>query len=92
MKLKDGLPQLLGKRICGAVVKQGDRSPRMQVFLVFDDGTHYEFYTDTAIHGIGGVDPGGMEHVRNYMQEMAIVFECGGDVDEQQASLFSEDD
>ena len=28
MKLTDALPQLLGKRICGAVVKEGDRMPR----------------------------------------------------------------
>ena len=42
LKLKDGLPQLLGKRICGAVVKEGDRLPRMQVFLIFDDDTYYE--------------------------------------------------
>lgn len=25
-----------GKRICGAVVKEGGCSPRMQIFLVFD--------------------------------------------------------
>ena len=49
LKLKDGLPQLLGKRICGAVVKEGDRLPRMQVFLIFDDDTYYEVYTDSTI-------------------------------------------
>ena len=49
LKLKDGLPQVLGKRICGAVVKEGDRLPRMQVFLIFDDDTYYEVYTDSTI-------------------------------------------
>ena len=57
MKLKDGLSQLLGKRICGAVVKEGDRLPRMQVFLIFDDDTYYEVYTDSMIYGTGGVVP-----------------------------------
>ena len=79
MKLRDALPQLLGKRICGAVVKQGGRSPRMQVFLVFDDDTWYEFYSDEAIHGIGGLNRGNIEHVRRYMPDQSIIFDC--DVD-----------
>lgn len=79
MKLKEALPQLLGKRICGAVVKQGDRSPRMQVFLVFDDDTYYEFYTDSTIFGAGGVDRGGIEHVRQYIPENKVEFECSID-------------
>ncbi len=76
MKLKDALPELLGKRICGAVVKQGDRSPRMQLFLVFDDDTYYEFYTDSVIHGTGGVDSGDIEYVRQYMPDQTTLFEC----------------
>ena len=79
MKLKDALPELLGKRICGAVVKQGGRSPRMQLFLVFDDDTWYELYSDEVIHGTGGLNQGNIENVRQYMPDQAIIVDC--DVD-----------
>jgi hypothetical protein len=42
--MKDALKQILGKRIAGVVVAQSDRDPRQQVFLVFSDGTRFEFY------------------------------------------------
>ena len=90
MKLKEALPQLLGKRICGAVVKQGDRSPRMQMFLVFDDDTYYEFYTDSTIFGTGGVDRGDIEHVRQYIPENTIVFECHAQTPYKNMDLFDE--
>jgi hypothetical protein len=39
------LQQLLGKQITGIVLKESDASPRSQLFLLFDDGTHFEFYS-----------------------------------------------
>lgn len=42
--MKDGLKYLVGKRIAGVVVAKSQRSPRNQVFLVFTDGTRFEFY------------------------------------------------
>ena len=80
---------MLGKRICGAVVKEGD-CPRMQVFLIFDDGTHYEFYSDNTINGIGGVYPGDIEHVRQYIPENEIVFECHAETPYKTFELFGE--
>ena len=91
LKLKDGLPQLLGKRICGAVVKEGDRLPQMQVFLIFDDDTYYEIYTDSTIYGTGGVDRGGIEHVRQYMPKQEIVFECHAETPYKTLDLFSDE-
>ena len=88
MKLKEALPQLLGKRICGAVVKEGDRMPRMQVFLIFDDDTYYEFYTDSTIFGTAGIDRGDIEHVRQYIPEQKIVFECHAEVPYRNEELF----
>lgn len=88
MKLKDGLSQLLGKRICGAVVKEGDRMPRMQVFLIFDDDTYYEMYTDSSIFGAGGIDQGNIENVRLYMPAQKIVFECHADTPYKNMDLF----
>ena len=91
MKLNEALPQLLGKRICGAVVKEGDRMPRMQVFLLFDDDTYYELYTDSTIYGAGGVDRGGLEHVREYLPDQATTFECHAQVPYRNLTLFGED-
>ena len=88
MKLKDVLPELLGKRICGAVVKEGDRMPRMQVFLIFDDDTYYELYTDSTIYGAGGIDEGDIENVRQYMPEKHIVFECQAEAPYKNLGLF----
>jgi hypothetical protein len=39
------LSQLLGKRITGVVLKESDGTPRGQLFLIFEDGTHFEFYS-----------------------------------------------
>jgi hypothetical protein len=91
MKLKDVLPQLLGKRICGAVVKEGDRMPRMQVFLLFDDGTYYELYTDSTIFGAGGVDQGDLEHVRRYMPEQRLVCECHAETPYKTLEMFTDE-
>ena len=90
MKLKDVLPQLLGKQICGAVVKEGDRMPRMQVFLVFDDDTYYEMYTDSTMFGTGGVDDGDIEHVRRYMPKQRIVFECHAETPYKTLEMFED--
>ena len=91
MKLKEGLPRLLGKRICGVVVKEGDRLPRMQVFLIFDDDTYYEIYTDSTIYGTGGIDRGGIEQVRQYMPQQEIVFECHAETPYKTLELFGEE-
>ena len=77
MKFSEGLPQIMGKRICGAIAKEGDRSPRTQVFLIFDDGTYMEFYSTTTFTCAAGVDQGGFDEVRNYLPDHRIVFECG---------------
>jgi hypothetical protein len=41
----DYLSQLLGKRITGIVIKESDGTPKSQLFLLFDDGSHFEFYS-----------------------------------------------
>ncbi|MEO5691922.1 MAG: hypothetical protein ABIQ72_02255 [Usitatibacter sp.] len=42
--MKDGLKDIVGKRIAGVVVANSDHDPNQQVFLVFADGTTFEFY------------------------------------------------
>ncbi len=60
--------KVIGRRIEGLVVAQHPESPpRMQVFLVFDDGTSYELY-GTDIQGGGGTDRGGIKAVRSNLK------------------------
>jgi len=42
--MKDGLKSIIGKRISAVVVAEGDIGRSKQVFLVFADGTRFEFY------------------------------------------------
>jgi len=50
------ISHILGKTISGVIVKEGDETPRGQVFLLFADGTYYELYSDARIQGTKGVD------------------------------------
>ena len=45
--MKDGLAEIVGRRVAGVVVAQSPRGPRQQVFLVFDDGTRFELYGES---------------------------------------------
>jgi len=59
--------KLVGKRISGIVVaKHDDEPPKYQVFLTFDDGTHYELYGD-EINGCNDIDRGGSKEVRTHL-------------------------
>jgi hypothetical protein len=60
--MKDGVTKIVGKTINGLVIAEGSRR---QVFLLFEDDTHFEFYGD-SFTGAGGIDPGGLEKVRSY--------------------------
>lgn len=75
--MKDGAQELLGKTIKGIVIKVGEKIPKSQLFLVFDDGTYYEFYClDDVIQVTGGAVAGNIDDVRKYMSETReIVFE-----------------
>ena len=42
--MKNGLKDIIGKRIVSVVVADSARNPRQQVFLVFSDGTRFEFW------------------------------------------------
>ena len=44
--MKDGLKHIVGKEIAAVVVAKADRAPHQQVFLVFADGTRFEFWGD----------------------------------------------
>jgi hypothetical protein len=66
--MKDGIRNIVGKTISGVVVKEADRLPRSQIYLLFSDGTYFEIYSGSGdMSGAGGVDVGGIEEVRRYM-------------------------
>jgi|CXWL01.1.fsa_nt_gi hypothetical protein len=66
--MKDGIRNIVGKTISGVVVKEADRLPRSQIYLLFSDGTYFEIYSGSGdMSGAGGVDVGGIEKVRQYM-------------------------
>ena len=66
--MKDGIRDVVGKTISGVVVKEADRLPRTQIFRLFTDGTYFEIYSGSGdISGAGGIDVGGIEKVRQYM-------------------------
>ncbi len=76
--MKDGLEQLPGKTIRAIVV-----NPLYgQVFLVFSDETHFEFYPGTSneLKWTRAISPGGLDRVRECVQrssgaESMVVFE-----------------
>ena len=42
--MKDGVKYLVGKQIAGVIVARSKRPPHHQVFLLFPDGTRFEFW------------------------------------------------
>jgi hypothetical protein len=64
--MKDSVRQIVGKQIVTVVVARSDHPPKRQVFLVFADGTRFEFYGD-GFSGSGGVDlaPGVEEYIES---------------------------
>lgn len=59
-----GLDELKGKTIAKVVVASGAKAPKMQVFLMFTDGTFYEFYSDWDIRSSSSVGIGGLQDIR----------------------------
>jgi hypothetical protein len=77
--VKSAVREIVGRTIAGVVVKEGDGKgpPSSQVFLLFSDGTFYEFYSSfNEVIGVGGVCKGSLNDVRKYMTpRMQIVRE-----------------
>lgn len=74
--MKSGIEDIVGKHISGIMVKSRPvgQTPRMQVFLLFDDESYYELYShDCEIQGISGVRRGDIETVRSLMGDTAEI-------------------
>lgn len=63
--MKDGVRQIIGRTISSVVISERNSGgPSTQVFLVFADGSCFEFYGD--IQGISGTLVGDQEWARQY--------------------------
>ena len=75
--MKDGLKYIVGKRISAVVVAASNvRDPRHQVFLVFPDGTRFEFWGEN-FSCCSGLDKaaGIADYVRSGKGEIRAVYE-----------------
>ena len=61
-KLIEHLPKLVGKTISQAVISEHVNG-RIQLYLLFTDGTAYEFYTTDWIRGARGLEEGTVDEV-----------------------------
>lgn len=70
-RIKDEVEQIVGRRIVGVVIKHRDKpeaAVTSQLFLLFEDGSYYEFYTyNCSVSTTGGVVQGGLNEVLAYM-------------------------
>lgn len=72
MRIKDEVEQIIGRRISGVVIKRAKEGghPTNQLFLLFDDGHYYEFYTTgCSISTTAGVSRGELNDVLGYMNQ-----------------------
>jgi len=67
--MKDGLREIVGKTIRSVVVGSSDREPSIQVFLVFEDGTYFEFW-GSSFNCASAVDPGGVAEASAYVTKI----------------------
>ena len=80
-EMADAAPGIIGKTIAHVVVKKRLDRPVGQVFLVFTDGTYYEFYsTGDNITGTSAIDVGDIDDVRRYGGEECIVMQASAPV------------
>ena len=66
--MKDGVKDIVGKTITSVVVGSGDMPPRAQVFLIFTDGTSFEFYGE-AFSCCGGLDRQDVNSAQRYIRK-----------------------
>jgi hypothetical protein len=70
-------PDIVGKTISAIVLKRRPQRPVGQLFLVFTDGTYYEFFSSCDdINGASGIHTGGLEAARRYGGDQWIVLEA----------------
>jgi hypothetical protein len=67
VKIRSEVRGIIGKTIVGVLVADNQRQPERQVFLVFGDGTYYEFFSPNGQLGFtGGPHLGDMAKAEKY--------------------------
>jgi hypothetical protein len=66
-----GPDQVIGKRIAHVVVADQGRRPKRRVYLVFDDGTSFEFYGE-HFQWCRGIDRDGLEAILRWLAHEGI--------------------
>ncbi len=66
--MKGSIRSLVGHSITGVIVKQGG-TVAQQVFLLFADGTYFEFYSRERMGYSGTLERGDAEVIRSYMSD-----------------------
>ena len=62
----EAFKKTLGKKIQGLMVVQHPNPPGRRVFIVLDDGMHYELWGD--IEGCKDLDKGGLTEIRGTLR------------------------
>ncbi len=68
-----GIRRFIGKTITHVVLKESDRSPNGQVFLVLSDGTYMECDSSAAIRLARDLRAGGLLAARNYLADITRI-------------------
>lgn len=71
-KLRGALPEIIGKTIAHVMIAERSRG-HSQLFLIFSDETHYEFYGLDSMSGIRGVYPGGLDSLESSVEDAEAV-------------------
>ena len=93
--MKSGAAEIIGKTVIGVIIKQAKKAnsvPQSQLYLIFDDNSHYEFYSHTGhISNTGGCWPrSSFREVYNYMEDQFdITFHAVKDPDSDEVSYHS---
>ena len=77
---KSGVQKIIGKRIKGVVLKKLPNRPHSQLYLIFPDGTYFEFYTDgDQICATSAPYEGGLQEARGNQGKEHVVLEYHDD-------------
>lgn len=69
--MQKGIKDIFGKTISGVIISENRHRPRMQMFLIFTDGSQLEFYSDNDFACCKDLDQGGINRAIRYIEQNA---------------------
>jgi hypothetical protein len=61
--MRGNFEKIIGKIITDVYCMENDKPPYSQLFLLFEDNTYYEIYSDGIVKGAGELDNGDLTQV-----------------------------